>query len=105
MGMNGAPSEHQDHPPIQSRVRSRHINASQLIKDEGLQEQWDADALFHTTYNLDGQIQTIFYENSRSLSYKLDLVNHTELGGIAIWALGYEGTTNELWEVIGQKLE
>jgi len=77
----------------------------QLIQDQGLQVQWDADALSpYVTYKVGGKIQTIFYENSRSLSYKLDLVNHTDLGGIAIWALGYEGTTKELWDVIGQKL-
>ncbi|HZZ98330.1 MAG TPA: glycosyl hydrolase family 18 protein [Candidatus Saccharimonadia bacterium] len=77
----------------------------ELLVGQKAQEQWDADALSpFLTYNDNGKTQMIFYENSRSLSYKLDLVNNTDLGGIAIWALGYEGSTRELWDVIGQKL-
>lgn len=45
----------------------------------------------------------ISYENALSLKYKLDLVNESDLGGIAIWALGYEGQSRELWEVIRQQ--
>jgi spore germination protein len=76
-----------------------------LIASQNIQEQWDPDALSpFLNYKIGERIQTIFYENSRSLSYKLDLVNHAQLGGIAIWALGYEGNTQELWDVIEQKL-
>jgi spore germination protein YaaH len=46
----------------------------------------------------------IYYENSRSMSYKLDFVNQLDLGGVAIWALGYEGRSRELWDVVEQKL-
>ena len=75
-----------------------------LIKELEISEQWDNDALSpYVTYKEQGRIQTIFYENSRSLSYKLDLVNQAGLGGIAIWAMGYEGDTQELWDVIGEK--
>lgn len=98
-----------DAPGAQTYPKSGAIatykRVEKLIQDQGLKVQWDPDALSpYITYNDGGNIQTIFYENSRSLSYKLDLVNHTKLGGIAIWALGYEGNTKELWEVIGQKL-
>ena len=50
------------------------------------------------------EIFVLYYENSRSLSYKLDLVNQLDLAGVAIWALGYEGDSRELWETIGRKL-
>jgi spore germination protein YaaH len=46
----------------------------------------------------------VYFENSRSLSYKLDYVNQLNLGGIAIWALGYEGDSRELWDVVNRKL-
>ena len=46
----------------------------------------------------------IYYESPRSIAYKLDYVNQLDLGGIAIWALGYEGEGRDLWEVIGNKV-
>jgi len=74
-------------------------------KAKNLTERWDQDALSpYITYEEDGKIQTIYYENSRSLSYKLDLVNETNMGGIAIWALGYEGQSRELWDIIHSKI-
>lgn len=77
----------------------------QLISDEGIREQWDFDALSpYITYDDGGVTKTAYYENSQSLTYKLELVNQAKLGGIAIWALGYEGNTAELWDVIAKQL-
>lgn len=70
-----------------------------------VEEGWNDEALSpYVSYVEDGGIYVIYYENSRSLSYKLDLVNQLDLAGIAIWALGYEGNSRELWETIGRKL-
>lgn len=70
-----------------------------------LEEHWNEDALSpYITYQENGQTYTIYYENSRSLSYKLDLVNQLDLAGMAIWALGYEGYTRDLWDVIEKKV-
>jgi spore germination protein YaaH len=70
-----------------------------------VEEKWNDDALSpYLSYQKDSQTHIIYYENSRSLSYKLDLVNQLDLGGIAIWALGYEGDSRELWDVIQNKL-
>lgn len=70
-----------------------------------VEESWNEDALSpYVSYVEDGEIFVVYYENSRSLSYKLDLVNQLDLAGIAIWALGYEGDSRELWETIGRKL-
>lgn len=71
----------------------------------GVQEEWNEDALSpYLTYEEDGETYVVYYENSRSLSYKLDYVNQLDLGGIAIWALGYEGNSRELWDVVQRKL-
>ena len=70
-----------------------------------VQENWDENALApYLTYKENGAIYTIYYEDSRSLSYKADLVRQLDLAGIAIWALGYEGQHRELWDVIERKL-
>lgn len=75
-------------------------------KDElDVQEHWNEDALSpYISYIEDGEIYVIYYENSRSISYKLDYLNQLDLGGIAIWALGYESDSRELWEVIERKV-
>lgn len=68
-------------------------------------EHWDDKALEpYLTYIEDDKYYTVYYENETSLSYKLDYVNQLNLGGIAIWSLGYEGDNRELWEVIQQLL-
>lgn len=70
-----------------------------------VEEHWNEDALSpYLSYVEDGEIYVIYYENSRSLSYKLDYVNQLDLGGIAIWALGYEANSRELWDVVERKL-
>jgi spore germination protein YaaH len=75
-------------------------------KDElQVQEHWNETALSpYISYIENGEIYVIYYENSRSLSYKLDYVNQLDLGGIAIWALGYESDSRELWDVIERKM-
>lgn len=66
--------------------------------------KWNVETLSpYLVYEEDGGTYQVHYEDSRSLSLKLDLVNQTGLGGIAIWALGYETPYMELWQTIGQK--
>lgn len=75
-------------------------------KDElDVQEHWNESALSpYLSYVEDGEIYVVYYENSRSISYKLDYVNQLDLGGVAIWALGYESDSRELWDVIARKI-
>lgn len=44
-----------------------------------------------------------FYDDTRSLGAKYDLVNRRGAGGIGIWALGYDNGHTELWELIAAK--
>lgn len=72
---------------------------------ENLNYVWEEDTLSpFITFNEGDKIKTISYENEVSLGYKLDFVQQAEIGGIAIWALGYEGENSPLWDVIDQKL-
>lgn len=83
------------------RVQGLLENSRQTLQVE---EHWNEEALSpYISYIEDGEIYVIYYENSRSISYKLDYVNQLNLGGIAIWALGYEGNSRELWDVIERK--
>ncbi|MBU0576805.1 hypothetical protein KJ654_04085 [Patescibacteria group bacterium] len=78
------------------------IAVTQKLKVE---QAWNDQALSpYLSYLEDDKIFVIYYENSRSLSYKLDYVNQLNLRGISIWALGYEDSSRELWDVISNKL-
>jgi GH18 family chitinase len=46
----------------------------------------------------------IYYENPTSISFKLEYVKQLDLAGIAIWALGYEGHTRELWDQVNKRI-
>lgn len=79
-----------------------------LLAERGdeIEEGWDSAALSpYIFYQQDGENRLIYYDNPRSLSYKLDLVEQLNFGGVAIWALGYEGEQSELWQVIEAKFD
>jgi spore germination protein YaaH len=83
------------------RVQKLLANQEQLK----VQQHWNESALSpYLSYEEEGETYVVYYENSRSISYKLDFVNQLDLAGIAIWALGYEGNNRELWDVINRKL-
>jgi len=44
-----------------------------------------------------GAWQELWYDDTRSLGAKYDLVNKTGIRGMGIWALGYDGGAPELW--------
>ena len=52
------------------------------------------------TYREYGAIKQVYYEDDRSIAEKIRFANENKMGGIAIWALGYEGSYLEPWKVI-----
>jgi spore germination protein YaaH len=89
-----------------SPVESKGVTASlerieQMLNDKTLELVWDRNTL--TPYGIaseSGQITQIYFENAASMKLKLDFVKSANLGGIAIWALGYEGQNSWVWPVI-----
>lgn len=70
-----------------------------------LQEHWDEAALSpYLTYTQNGNHYTVYYENAQSVAYKLEYVRQLDLAGIAIWSLGYDGPSRDLWESIDAEL-
>lgn len=41
--------------------------------------------------------------DAKSLGYKYDYINLKNIGGIGIWALGYDGSYPELWDMLTEK--
>lgn len=90
-----------------SGATATYERVQELLHDpsQRVTQNWDADALSpYVTFEDRGKTQVIYYEDVRSLGYKLDLVRQLGLRGIAIWAVGYEGEYDDLWNVIGEKL-
>lgn len=75
------------------------------IADGPITRGWDDDALSpYVIFTKDNRQHVIYYEDARSIGYKVELVNELRLGGIAIWALGYEDGSRELWDAVNEHL-
>ncbi len=80
--------------------------AQMILNDKNLKakEKWDEKSLTPYLVYYDHDRHHIgFFENERSLGFKMDLIEKLNLGGIAIWALGYEGEHQQLWDEINQR--
>jgi spore germination protein YaaH len=94
--------------PTQSRGSVASLERIEsLIKENTLELLWDRNSL--TPYAIrreeDKIVSQIYYESVDSIKLKLELVRSAGLGGIAIWALGYEGHNPALWQTISTLLE
>ncbi len=49
------------------------------------------------SFEEDGEIHQIYFENERSLKAKIDLVRQNQFKGFGYWALGYEGEETVMW--------
>lgn len=75
------------------------------VADGPITQGWDDDALSpYVIFSKDDRQHVIYYEDARSIGYKVELVNELRLGGIAIWALGYEDGSRELWDAVSEHL-
>ena len=82
-----------------ARVKDLLENSDDLQVETG----WDNLALCpYLSYIENDEIFMIYYENPISINFKMEYVRQLDLAGIAIWALGYEGQTRELWDVVAK---
>ena len=70
-----------------------------------LTPSWDAETAqnYVAWYADDGTLCQIWIEDARSLQRKLLLIPKYELGGTAIWALGFE--TDSIWDTVADSIE
>jgi len=67
-----------------------------LKKREDVKKHWDNIAKSPwLSYRQYGEIRQIYYEDERSIAEKIKFAKEKSLGGIAFWALGYEGDSNQ----------
>ncbi|HPZ42670.1 MAG TPA: glycosyl hydrolase family 18 protein [Bacillota bacterium] len=63
-------------------------------------DQYSAPYLIY--YDQRGYRHEVWFENRFSLAIKLDLVNSYDLGGIAVWRLGFEDAS--FWQTVVEKI-
>lgn len=75
-----------------------------LAASYGAQIKWDpvSDTNYFNYTDSSSIYHSVWFENSTSIAYKLDIVNNNNLGGIAIWRLGLENA--DYWTSIKTKL-
>jgi spore germination protein YaaH len=65
---------------------------------------WDANSYTpYYTYQSSGNWRQCFIDDKYSMSKKFDMVNQRGLGGIGIWALGYDNGYSDYWDAIKEK--
>ena len=66
--------------------------------------RWDAASSSpYYAYRSGGVFRQAWYDDTESLGLKYDMVKAKGIGGIAIWALGFDDPHRELWELVAQK--
>lgn len=56
-----------------------------------------------TTYGCVTATRELYYDDAQTLAAKYDLVNSYGIRGVGIWALGYDGSRPELYQVLKDK--
>jgi len=51
-----------------------------------------------------GELSQVWYDDGRSFEEKVAYIDEMDLGGVGIWALGYEGSYPDLWNAIANVL-
>lgn len=65
---------------------------------------WDQHSFSpYFIYTSGGQTRQCWFEDEESLAYRYDMVLNKQMGGIGIWALGYDNGYDELWDLLQEK--
>jgi len=75
----------------------------ELIEEKDLTINWDPLAQSPwVVYKDNWGYSQIYFENLESLKIKFNLAKKKKLGGIAFWALGYEGEEKDFWDYLNK---
>lgn len=67
-------------------------------------KKWEANCFNpYYSYSSAGQQRQCWIDDVYSMGRKYDMVNQRGIGGIGIWALGYDNGYNDLWQLLEDK--
>lgn len=58
---------------------------------------------YYAYRDADNNYRQIWFDDSLTLSMKYDWIKDKDIGGVGIWALGYDNGYNELWRLMARK--
>ncbi|MGB0929290.1 MAG: glycosyl hydrolase family 18 protein [Chitinophagales bacterium] len=95
------PSKRQTNTKGKARVYSQ---IKKLLKRKNTEPEWHYESKTpYITFKSGKTVRQLWYENEVSLEKKYDIVNGRNLGGVGIWALGYDNGHPELWNLLEDK--
>lgn len=86
------------HPPYKS-IREFYIDSLNIP----IQFDSISSSSYIVIKESDDEYRQIFFEDTISLSIKYDWVKENKIGGVGIWALGYDDGYSELWNLLTEK--
>ncbi len=72
-------------------------NTSGYYNDKQLEENSLSN---YYVYNLSGNWHQTWVDDETTMKYKYDVIQHQDIAGIGIWALGYDDGYTEMWDLI-----
>lgn len=86
------------HPPYNSIM-------DYYIDSLGIATQFDSKSISSYIVVKDSldHYRQLFFEDVKSLSIKYDWIKDNKIGGVGIWALGYDNGRKELWNLLSEK--
>jgi len=78
-----------------------------ILEGEKVGIRWDTteESPWYTWKINDSTWCQVWFDNDSSLGLKYDLAMKYNLKGVGMWALGYDGNSSDLWNVIENKFE
>ena len=75
------------------------INQSNMVANMGMQTEWNDETCQNYGELVSGDTTyQIWLEDLDSIQVKLNVMNNYDLGGVAVWRLGYEAPA--VWDII-----
>jgi spore germination protein YaaH len=86
------------HPPYKS-IREYYIDSLSIP----LQFDLKSSSSYLLIEDSTNHYRQLFFEDVKSLSTKYDWIKNNKIGGVGIWALGYDNGYPELWNLLTEK--
>ncbi len=78
--------------------------AADAVSGGGRTRLWDEDVMAPYYVWQQSGWQQVWYDDVESLGYKYEMILDHDLGGVGIWALGYDNGGTELWDLLRTSL-
>ncbi|MEA2042887.1 MAG: glycosyl hydrolase family 18 protein [Bacteroidota bacterium] len=91
-------------PALNEGTGNSIIYSDIIINFSGNEKQWDShSSSSYYAYTDGSQHRQCWFNDAESLGLIYDMVKMKNIGGIGIWALGYDGANDELWNLLDEK--